>query len=212
MSFACPATATRKCNFFVTYLVDMLCVFNAGRGITWYRRNIMRSGPLIFIGAYMSITIVLTIIVLLILIALSGFWSCSNSYTEDKVDLEFAPGSAPVSCNIPFNEKGSMVVRCSSLIENERGISFKTSTSSEMKANNLIFIKMPETANPVGVVQIVSAPTKGEEHTYSLEHARLYIVTAKSANQIAQLYGMPYDDWVSPKCDMTGTTAPCCCE
>ncbi len=138
--------------------------------------------------------------------------SCSGAASATSVALEITPGySAASGANgtAGFDEAGSFVLRCASFAENEQGITIATSKSKSLKANVLVFIKLPETAGPEADVPLAAAPITGKEYEYDMAQAMFYTVTYSSAEAAVRDYGIPYLDWQTGACN-SSEKFPCC--
>lgn len=134
--------------------------------------------------------------------------SCNKTVEGDSVTLRFSSGDAikSASVNADFNEEDCIVLRCRSLTSNEQEIIVRTSKSKDMKATALIFVKPNQEAE---TVIIAAANVIGKEYEYDIAQAKLYEVTAFSAEAVVNTYGIPYSDWQYGAVN-NSETFPCC--
>jgi len=172
----------------------------------------VRKSVTLFIRTIGSFRIAIVVPVFMLSACLLALASCGGTTGADSVALEFAPGyTNPSSGNTitGLDEEGSVVLRCASFVENEQGIIVTTSRSKNMKANSLIFMRLPEAGSSENNVQIASAPIIGEEYDYDMTQAKLYEVTVSSAEAAIKNYGISYLDWQAGAYS-TSEQFPCC--
>jgi len=129
--------------------------------------------------------------------------ACSEKISASSIALDFAPGytGSPVNDTTDFDETDCVVLRCSSLEENDLRIIGMTSKSMSMKADALLFVRSPEAQNFETYVQVASVPIIGKEYEYDMTHARFYRVTPSSIESVVNNYGIPYSDWQTGACN-----------
>ncbi len=138
------------------------------------------------------------------LVLLMLLMGCADRGTAGSVRLDkVISQSMPAS----FDEQSSMVLRCSSVLEDSSGITITTSKSKDLCATQLLFVQPLDNQN---VSLICAVPVAGKEYEYDVSQAKYYWVTAQSASAALERFGIPYSDWQMGA--VSGSEKFPCCE
>jgi hypothetical protein len=136
---------------------------------------------------------------------------CNKLLSAERVALDFAQGNVTVhATTINFEQEGTVVLRCASVVEIGNGIVVKASKSKDMKANFLIFVRPTEAGTSTDNIQIALVPITSKEYEYDMAQARFCTVTEASARAALNTYGIPFLDWQTGA--VNGSEKFPCCE
>lgn len=126
--------------------------------------------------------------------------SCSTPEKAEALTLEFIP--KPAISTLPagqplFNEKNSLVLRCTSITEKEDGITVTVTKAKSARIQNLIFVNQTDLENSQSASAAVAyIKIKGIENDFDISDAVYRSVALASVSESIRRNGLPYDDWL----------------